>query len=84
MTVYYTKRNLSKEIVKSYILNCKIDKVIIEQIGSFNKLYKLADKINEINCFIYDDTSLSGLPHREINNLFKLLSKNNVIIIKMH
>lgn len=79
MVIYYTKRKTSKDIAKK----SNIDRVIVEPFGRWDKLYKLADNLEYVDCFIYDETSFKGLDTRELMNLYKLISQNDTIIMQV-
>lgn len=79
MVIYYTKRKTSKDIAKK----SNIDRVIVEPFGRWDKLYKLADNLEYVDCFVYDETSFKGMDKGELFNLHRELARNNTIIMQV-
>lgn len=79
MTIYYTKRKISKDMTRK----SNIDKVIVEQYGRWDKLYELANNLKYIDCFVYDETSFKGMDKGELFNLHRELARNNTIIMQV-
>lgn len=63
---------------------CNIDRVISEPYGKFDKLYNLAENLENVECFVYDKTSFCGLRKEELFNLYKELGYNDVITMEVN